>query len=411
MTGGGVTPPPASRREEPVEAAAMTGEVGNPADPPLRKVAAVPVDWLVLDRQTPRLVGRSGAGDDVSIIARLYRGESLDELLESIAANGYLDIEPLIVLGKDGRLVVLEGNRRLAAVRLFREPGLAERVSERGRVRVTLPEICERRRGALDRVPVYRVATRGDSRAFIGFKHINGAAKWDSYAKARFAAKWYSDGDATLAEIAGCVGDRHGAVKRMVNAIYVLDRALDAKVFDIADRAIPRFNFSHFYTALSRVEYMEFLGLDPSWSNCAAALTDPIPADRLDRLGEVLRWLYGSRSEGIRPIVLFQNPHVKQLGEVLASREGLTVLRATGSLSDAYASAGPADRRFREAMLRARREIRTAMGGLRGFDDRDESMIDIAEDVLEAARAIHGGMKKKMRDTAMNGERSPLGSG
>ncbi len=388
----------------------MTGEAGSLADLPLRKVAAVPVDWLVLDRETPRLVGRDGAGDDVSIVAQLYRGESLDELLESIATNGYLDIEPLIVLEKDGRLVVLEGNRRLAAVRLFREPGLAEQVSERGRVRVTLPEISERRRGALDRVPVYRVATREDARAFVGFKHINGAAKWNSYAKARFAAKWYGDGDATLAEIAGRVGDRRGAVKRMVNAICVLDRALDAKVFDIADRASPRFNFSHFYAALSRIEYMEFLGLDSNWSDVALE-PDPIPADRLERLGEVLRWLYGSRSEGIRPVVLFQNPHVKQLGEVLASREGLTVLRATGSLSDAYASVGPADRRFREAMLRARREIRTAMGGLRGFDDRDESMVDIAEDVLEAARAIHGEMKKKMRDTAMNGERSPLGSG
>lgn len=389
----------------------MNGAAETPADLPLQAVASVPVEWLVLDRRNPRLVGGDGAEDDAAIIAKLYRGEALDELLQSIAANGYLDIEPLIVLHDGERLIVLEGNRRLAAVRLFCEPGLVHAISKRDGLRIGVPEISDRRRATLDRVSVYRVARREDARAFIGFKHINGAAKWNSYAKARFAVKWYGDGDATLAEIAGRVGDRHGAVKRMVNAICVLDQALDAKVFDIADRASPRFNFSHFYTALSRVEYTEFLGLDPSWSNCAAAPANPIPADRLDRLGEVLRWLYGSRSEGIRPVVLFQNPHVKQLGEVLASREGLTVLRATGSLSDAYASVGPADRRFREAMLRARREIRTAMGSLRGFDDRDESMVDIAEDVLETARAIHGGMRKKMRDTAMNGERSSLGSG
>ena len=388
----------------------MKGAAETPADLPLRAAVRVPVEWLVLDRQNPRLISGDGAEDDAAIIAHLYRREALDELLQSIAANGYLDIEPLIVLRDDERLVVLEGNRRLAAVRLFREPGLVHAISERIGLRIGVPEISDQHQATLDRLSVYRVARREDARAFIGFKHINGAAKWGSYAKARFSADWYRAGGVSLDDIANRIGDKHDTVKRMVNAIYVLDQAKNADQFDIDDRMSRRLNFSHFYTALSRIEYIEFLGLDPSWGNFAPAPADPIPTDRLNRLGEVLRWLYGSRSEGISPVVLSQNPHVKQLGEVLESREGLTVLRATGSLADAYASMGPADRRFREAMLRARREIQTAMGSLRGFDDRDESMVDIAEDVLGAARAIHSGMKKKMKDIAMNGERGSPGN-
>ena len=48
-----------------------------------------------------------------------------------------------------------------------------------------------------------------------------------------------------------------------------------------------------------------------------------------------------------------------------------TVLRARGSLFEAHASIQPADSRFSEALLRARKEIREASNSLRGFDGRN----------------------------------------
>lgn len=363
----------------------------------------MPVERLVLDHRNPRLVSVDGDSTDVEIIAQLYRAEDLGELLQSIAANGYLDIEPLIVLEDDGGLVVLEGNRRLAAIRLFREPELAARVSERGRIRITLPDIPDRHRNTLDRVSVYRVASREDARSFIGFKHINGAAKWESYAKARFAADWYRGGGISLADIASRIGDKHDTVKRMVNAIYVLEQAQVAGIFSIDDRVSPRFNFSHLYTALSRATYMQFLGLDAAWSRYDPN-PNPVPEDGVGRLSEVLKWMYGSQEESASPVVQSQNPDIKRLGEVLASAEGLAVLRTTGSLSEAHASTQPADRKFSEALLRARQEIREASNSLRGFDGRDVSLVGIAEDISETAQAMHDRMRKKVRDAAMGSE-------
>ena len=374
-----------------------------PDTTPLESVATVPVERLVLDRRNPRLVNVDGDATDEEIIAQLYRAEDLGELLQSISANGYMDIEPLIVLEQDGHLVVLEGNRRLAAIRLFREPDLVARVSEQRQARIRLPDITDRYRRTLDRVSVYRVAEREDARSFIGFKHINGAAKWGSYAKARFAADWYRSGDVSLADVADRIGDKHDTIKRMVNAIYVLEQAQAAGIFSINDRVSPRFNFSHLYTALSRAPYMQFLGLDTAWARYDPS-PYPVPGDSVDRLSEVLRWIYGSREDGADPVVQSQNPDVKRLGEVLASAEGLTVLRTTGLLSDAHASTRPADRKFSEALLRARQEIREASNSLRGFDGRDVSLVGIAEDVSETAQAIHDRMKKKVRDTALENE-------
>ena len=381
----------------------MSDAAESPPAIPLKSVSSVPVERLVLDRKNPRLVAVDRSATEADVIAQLYRAEDLGELLQSIAANGYLDIEPLIVLAEGESLTVLEGNRRLAAIRLFREAGLADRIADRVRVRITLPDISKHHRRTLDRVSVYRVASREDARSFIGFKHINGAAKWDSYAKAKFAADWYRDGAVPLADIASQIGDKHDTVKRMVNAIYVLEQAQKAEIFRIDDRVNPRFSFSHLYTALSRAPYMEFLGLDSAWSRYDPN-PDPVPDDRFDHLSEVLRWMYGSKEENVDPAVRSQNPDIKRLGDVLASAEGLAVLRATGSLSEAHESTQPADRRFSEALLGARKKVREASNSLRGFDGLDESLVDIAEDISETAQTICERMKKKVREAATGDE-------
>ena len=229
---------------------------------PLHTVTKVPVERLVLDRLNPRLFPTSAEADEVEIIARLYRSEDLSELLQSIAANGYLDIEPLIVLEENETLTVLEGNRRLAAIRLFERRDLARQILQRTRLKITVPKFPKKFHSTIRKVSVYRVDSREEARPFIGFKHINGAAKWESYAKAKFAADWYRKEGTSLSAIATKIGDRHDTIKRMVNAIYVLEQAERDKVFRLSDRASPRFNFSHLYTALSRASYMRFLGLE-----------------------------------------------------------------------------------------------------------------------------------------------------
>lgn len=364
---------------------------------PLNIITKVPVQRLTLDRLNPRLFLTGDEPDEVEIIARLYRSEDLSELLQSIAANGYLDIEPLVVLKEKENLTVLEGNRRLAAIRLFEEPDLPVQIHQQTGLKITIPSFPEEFRSTLQEVSVYRVESREDARAFIGFKHINGAAKWGSYAKAKFAADWYRKGGASLTVIATQIGDRHDTIKRMVNAIYVLEQAERAEIFHLSDRVSPRFNFSHLYTALSRAPYMRFLGLAEAWSRFDPK-PDPVPQERLDSLCEVLRWLYGSREEGINPVIHSQNPDIRRLGEVLESPEGLSILRVTRSLAEAHLSTAPANQRFFESLVRARREVREASNNLRGFDGQDQALVGIAEDISETSQAMLARMVRKVKD-------------
>ena len=363
--------------------------------PGIAEPTKVPVECLRLDRRNPRLAGRADHGCDEALIAHLYRSAELDELLLSMSINGYLDIEPLVVMnGSDGRLVVLEGNRRLATIRLLCEPELVARIRRDEGLNLSVPEIGDGVRSTFKEATVYRVTDRNQARPLIGFKHINGPQKWDAYAKASFAASWYRDADVGLDEIATSIGDRHDTIKRMVVGIYVLEQATCEKLFDIGDRVPRKFNFSHLYTALARSQYMEYLGLPRGWTHYDPE-PNPVPEQKLPALRRVLRWIYGSKSDDEKPVVRRQNPDIKRLGEVLAKPEAVHELRVTRNLDRAHEVAEPVTARFTKSLIDARRALQVAVGSVRAYDGRDGSLLEVSEDIKETADVLHSRMKEK----------------
>ena len=364
--------------------------------PELEKPTKVPVDCLRMDRENPRLTARMDHRSEAALIAELYRGAELDELLQSMSANGYLDIEPLVVVeGTESReLVVLEGNRRLAAIRLLCEEDVGARIRRDEGLSLSIPEIPERLRPSFEQVTVYRVSDREQARPLIGFKHINGPQKWDAYAKARFATKWYREAGVGLDEIATAIGDRHDTIKRMVSAVYVLEQASDEGLFQVEDRMPKKFNFSHLYTALARSQYMEYLGLTGGWARHDPE-PNPIPPERAPELRQLLRWIYGSKEDDEKPVVVRQNPDIKRLGEVLAKPEAIHELEVSANLDRAHEVAESVTARFSKSLIDARRVLQAAVGSVRAYDGRDESLLEISEDIKETADLLHARMKQK----------------
>ena len=142
---------------------------------------------------------------------------------------------------------------------------------------------------------------------------------------------------------------------------------------------------------------MAYVGVESAWSPYDPK-PDPVPADKMDRLREVLVWIYGSKEDNKEPVVQSQNPDIKNLGETLASAEGLHILRAGGTLAEAHASTRAADETLSASLIRARSVLREAANSLRGYDGRDQSLLNIAEDVSETAQTIFDRMRKKFRE-------------
>lgn len=159
----------------------------------VKQPTKVAMDKLSFDPDNPRLAlaDEFDGKNEIDVIKLHIERSDLSELLESIATSGYVDIEPMVVLGAGTKLLVLEGNRRLAALKVLSSPEIAKDVG------VAIPSMSVAVKRTLSTVSVYRVLKREDARDFIGFKHINGPHRWDSIAKAQFAARWYRDEKST----------------------------------------------------------------------------------------------------------------------------------------------------------------------------------------------------------------------
>jgi hypothetical protein len=323
----------------------------------------------------------------------------LSEIVQSIAANGYFDIEPLIGQRVGNKWRVLEGNRRLAAIRILQNPALAKGTG------VSIPEISAKNMETLKEVSVYAVNNKEEAREYIGFKHINGPHKWEAIAKARFAADWYkNEKGVTIDKIAKRLGDEHDTVASLVNGMFVLDQAKDAKIFEITDRYPgKRFAFSHLYTALTRAGYRNFLGLSDEW-RIDEPKPNPVPKNHLENLELVLKWLYGSKSDNIKPVITSQNPDIKNLGAVLGNPRARTIMMSRNNLLEAHTSIEPKGTRFESALVNAKQEAETALSVITGFDPEDSTLLELGKDLSETSNQIYETM------FAMAGKKVPAKS-
>ena len=307
----------------------------------------------------------------------------------SIAASGYFDHEPLQVVEEDNHTYVIEGNRRLAAVKLLLDAKLRKELKA-----TQLPIISAERAQELSLLPILRT-TREKAWQFLGFKHVNGPAKWGSYAKAMYIGEVHNDYHIELAKIAEQIGDRHTTVQRLYRGLMVIEQAERKDLFHRENRYASRFYFSHIYTALDYPGFQKFLSL----SSTDAELKDPVPESNLRQLSEVCLWIYGDKRNDVRPLIKSQNPDLRILEEVLQNERAVDSLRAELPLSVAHEVSQGDERIFRESLQQAKHHLQKARGTMSiGFDGQAD-LIKLADEVSNLAYDLADEMDRKANPT------------
>jgi hypothetical protein len=166
----------------------------------------MPVEQLLLDVKNPRLASGAGGDTQEDLLKVLWTEMAVDEVAFSIAANGFFREEPLLVIpsdevkGEKRKFVVVEGNRRLAAVLLLRDAKLREKLKA-----TELPNIDSKRHVELNNIPVFTYPDRESLWTFCGFRHINGAKPWDAFSKAQYVATVHEQYERGLQKFGQCV--------------------------------------------------------------------------------------------------------------------------------------------------------------------------------------------------------------
>jgi len=351
------------------------------------QIQRVPITDLHLDWKNPRLAefGITDRTGERDILEVLWENMAVEEIVLSMVAHGFFDTEPLITTKEDGEEVVLEGNRRLAAAKIILDPGIVEGKLD--------PEVLRRinqgLRTGLSALPVIRVSNREEAWRFIGFKHINGPAKWNSFAKAQHIAQVHKDYGIALNEIAFQVGDTHNTVQKLFQGMMVVEEAEKMKVFDREDVKRGRLYFSHLYTALQYDGFRNFLDV----AEASFEKLEPVPKSKKDDLGQLLTWLYGSKKRDIEPLIRSQNPDLARLERVVSHPQALAALRAGARLEVAYEESLPKDKVFEDSLYAAKNNLQKAWSYVTEGYDGSESVLRSAGSLANLAEELYSKME------------------
>ena len=343
------------------------------------------VSDLTFDLKNPRLpeFDLPDSATETEVIKVLWEAMDVREVVMSIAASGFFPNEPLIVAQEGEKNVVIEGNRRLAAVKILLDPSLVE-------AEVDIPEITEDAKEALQKLPTVS-GTRENAWRYLGFKHVNGPAKWSSYAKSLYIAEIHRNFGVELENIAKQIGDTHRTVQRLFRGLMVIEQAERMKVFRREDRWHNHFYFSHLYTGIGYDGISTFIGLRPETEENQ----EPVHVEKEKELGELCLWMYGSKKEETPPVIQRQNPHLRQLNKVVKNREALAALRDGAGLEYAFETSRPSSTVFEESLLASKRNLEKARSLLSTGYDGSEELLRRADEVATLADDLYREMFRK----------------
>ena len=324
------------------------------------------IQSLKLDPSNPRLPQSLVGANQKELVPYIARNYNAIEVARSIAVHGYFPSEPLIVIKEDDSYVVVEGNRRLAALTILTDPDKAKGFEDA----IEWAELAEQAELPA-RIPVIVASDRQSVIPVIGYRHISGIEPWDPYAKARFIASLVDDEMLDFRQVADLVGERpmdvaahyrNLAVVRQASGSFEIDTTRVTNRFGVLTRAMTSVPLRAHISAPAPVNM--------------SPVPDPLADNMSQNVRELFSWVFGDDNHDP---VIGESRDISRLGQVVSSDEGLKVLRQTRNLELAHESAGGLYQRFKRRLVRARAYMDAAREDIATYRALDEIKHLIAE--------------------------------
>ena len=343
------------------------------------------LDEINLDARNPRL-GRVARARNLSSdqIYDRMRDWSLEELATSFLESGFWAHEAVLCaeeeINGEKRLIVIEGNRRIAALMCLRNTFDGEETSKKWR---QLIEGVDRPSELFDRIPFIRLETRRDVDAFLGFRHVTGIKEWAPPEKADFIAKLIDENGLTYREVMRRIGSRTDTVERNYIAFCILtqmEETDDLETVEVEKR------FSVLFLSLRSTSIQRFLGVEEKFGIPPSHVPPPVDVDHISQLKEYSLWLFGNAAT---PAVVKDSRDVDKFARVLASRDGLEYMRSVRrpDLEKAFVISGGDQEEIYELISTAAYNLQEALSSIHLYKD-DERLISISRLLVANAEQI-----------------------
>lgn len=289
------------------------------------KTEFVEISKLRLDPENPRLPESKRGESQLDLAITLDNGFEAFLVAELMASHGYFASEPMIVIPDEqpGYFIVVEGNRRLTAVKGLTEPETRSHFLDPDKWN----ELASKSPLKLtDKLPVVIAQDRLSVAPVIGTRHIGGILQWRPYPQARYIADLVDKHGFKVEEVASMIGMPKSSVADLYREQAIASQAKEMSI----ETGNLESAFSLLTVAMKNSKIREHVGA-PTGTSFRPG-TKPIPENKKEELREVLGFIFGS--EDSEPVIS-DSRQITSLANCIANEEGLKALRQGKSLEEA----------------------------------------------------------------------------
>lgn len=353
-------------------------------------IEMIPLSLLEFDPQNPRLPRNIDGNNELDVISYLIDEANIPELMMSIGEQGYFDGEPLLVVESGNKYIVVEGNRRLCALKLLNSSQLAPRSSKK------IEEIKKTSPNKPTNIPCQKFYSRDQILSYLGYRHITGVNQWDAIAKARYLDQLYTkfaENEPSLTptqihqKLAKVIASKSDYVAKLLTSLELLRFADDQKILKRLKKEQDDLPFSLITTALGYPNIREYIGIEirnPDFSNV-----------KVEELDNFFEWTFGIAHSKSR---IGESRNFDKLNRIVSHSLALEKFKEGVSIDEADLYTEGPIQTLRNLLDKAKHDLSNAQGVLSLVSELEHLDIEQALQIKNLATQIHSSIKARVEE-------------
>lgn len=350
----------------------------------------IPFEDLKLDLYNPRLPKSKQGKDEAEIIKFMLLESATLELMMAIGENNFFAGEQLLVVPDvDGKYIVIEGNRRLTAVKLLSNPELSIVKKE------AIKKICSEAEFKPTDIPCLIFNEKQEILKYLGFRHITGIKSWRLLEKARYLFDLKETDFNNVPFLQACrdiaksIGSSSSYIRRLLTGVELYKIVEDEDFYSIDSLNDTRFHLNYFTDGLNKEHIRRFIGVDFNRE-------EPLKNLNKDNLKEITHWWF-EKEEG-KSRVLGDSKSLKILDAVINSPVALSAFREGSSIDNAYELTDDLELLFRKEVEKSLMAIEQADIYSNKIKDFYSGLYDDLKSINDITKKIKNYQQQKERE-------------
>ncbi len=350
-----------------------------------------PIEVLHFDPENSRLPSTIDGHDEQEVLKWMLEDASIIELMMSIGEKNYFPGEALLVVPQGNsstEYLVIEGNRRLTAVKLLLHPELAP-------VRKSaVSQASNEAKYKPTELPTLVFNRPEEILTYLGYRHITGVKAWGALAKAKYLNRLleaFDEGEPReqYKALAKTIGSRTDYVARTLAGLSVYNKIVEEDFFDIRGLNEESIDFAVLTTALNYQNIPKFIGMESGQDSTLKNLDKP-------HLNELTSWMFEKNSEG--KTRLGESRRLGDLNSVVGNEKALESFRNGAPLKNAVLLTEKPGVIFRTASIEAQTRLEIARDTIHLVEDLSESDSNLLFNIQKLARSLKSIVDDKLLD-------------